>query len=220
MMAVMQALAGRHFKERIFLEFITHFGSVTLLLPLAALLALVLWRDEGWIAACTYIVPLVGCLSTMLLLKLYFISCGTGRALDITSPSGHTATSTIVFGGIAVVMASHLQPGLRRVVTAGMTLLIGLIGISRVAVGAHTWEEVVLGLLVGASALVLFMVLYERCPKRPIKLKRLVIASAAIMALAYGVPSSAEQFIKQLSGQLRTQTNDCGASPRSNGVRI
>ncbi|MGI4850222.1 MAG: phosphatase PAP2 family protein [Janthinobacterium lividum] len=192
------------------MEFITQFGSVTLLIPLAILLAGALWHYEGRRAAMTFMVPMTGCMSAMLLLKLYFISCGTGQAYGITSPSGHTASSTFVLGSVAVVVATHVRRYKAWMVLGLSTALILAIAISRVLLGAHTVEEVVAGFAVGVVTLLLFVVPYMRTVRRPIRLKVMAGAFLAVAALAYGVPSSAEQYIKMMSQHLRTETGECG----------
>jgi len=73
-------------------------------------------------------------------------------------PSGHTFGSTVVFGMFAVAALS--AGGMNSYFIAGfMVALIGLIGYSRVYVGAHYVSDVVGGWVIGAFVLLLIQLL-------------------------------------------------------------
>lgn len=72
-------------------------------------------------------------------------------------PSGHAAGSVVSYGALAFIFAGAPNPWTIGV-TAVIALLCGLIGISRVYLGAHYPSDVVGGWLVGAIGLVVIVV--------------------------------------------------------------
>jgi undecaprenyl-diphosphatase len=64
-------------------------------------------------------------------------------------PSGHAMVSTAAYGAIALVV-SRLEPGLRWPAWIGVSLLVLLIGLSRVYLGVHWPSDVIAGFAAGA----------------------------------------------------------------------
>lgn len=134
---------------------LTDFGDLAVLLPLSA--AILFWllamRSTGaaawWLAAVTLSA------GGTALLKIYFGACPAGTQL--TNPSGHTSFSTLVFGGLAFVVAEELGEGWQRIsVIATTTLFVVAIAVSRLVLGAHSLLEVGLGVLIGVAAFAAF----------------------------------------------------------------
>jgi len=129
-------------------------GAQSMILPFVATVAATLWfgeaRREAWIwtfATCSV-------LFAMLLLKLLFLPCGhLIPEWHLRSPSGHAASGFAVYGSFAVLEARLRQVQWQRVaiLTFGFLLATG-IAISRVLIGAHTPQEVLLGAGVGLAA--------------------------------------------------------------------
>ncbi len=72
-------------------------------------------------------------------------------------PSGHAASSVVIFGLIALI-AWHLLPQPYASIAVGLLVaLIVLIGISRVYLGAHYATDVLVGWLVGAVGLAIII---------------------------------------------------------------
>ena len=159
--------------------FFSAVGAQSLILPFVATVAITLWlgdaRREAWI----WLFATCSVLFTMLLLKLFFLPCGhLIPEWHLRSPSGHAASAFAIYGSFAV-----LEARLRQAPWQKMTILIlGFlfatgIAISRVVIGAHTIEEVLLGALVGLAApIVIFWKI-----KTP---TRYTLASPLLLALA------------------------------------
>lgn len=67
------------------------------------------------------------------------------------SPSGHTVSAAVVYGGLAwLLLRPRAGPIVAWMAAVG---IMALIGWSRLAVGAHTPAEVVVGALIGSAGL-------------------------------------------------------------------
>ncbi|MFT4267574.1 MAG: phosphatase PAP2 family protein [Xenophilus sp.] len=144
----------------------TWLGDSALLLPCAALAALWLLvpratRPDGWLWALCF--GATGLL--VALTKALFLGWGIGSAaLDFTGISGHTALSTC-FWPVALWLAGSRGTHRLRVGLAAAGWLLGaMIGVSRLALHAHSLSEVAAGFLLGGSASLLFLVRQRRWP--------------------------------------------------------
>ncbi len=96
-------------------------------------------------------------------------------------PSGHALFATCVFGGLAVIATSRLRRRTTRfAVWVVATLMIALIGISRVYLGVHYPTDVLAGYLVGGvwvaavaagDRLVRHRAMRRRGPREPFRSK-------------------------------------------------
>ena len=147
-------------------NFLTNFADQAVTLPLAACVFVILlalgWR-RGALAwgACV-----AGVLAVMLVLKLVTLACGAHFAwTGLVSPSGHTATAAVVYGGLFALLAR----GARRVTPvaacAGGVMALGT-GLTRLALHVHTVADVVAGAAVGVMGAVLMAHLAGPRPSR------------------------------------------------------
>lgn len=127
-------------------------GSAIYLVPLVLLAgAAVVLRDRSatravlrWWAAVAGVCLLVAAS------KIAFYGWGTGvRAWDLTCFSGHTALSLAVWPVVLMLLAPQDSPGWRATAALAGTAFAGLIGYSRIPLGAHPVSEVIAGLLLG-----------------------------------------------------------------------
>jgi membrane-associated phospholipid phosphatase len=128
---------------------ITLLGSTLLASMIAGLVALyLLWRRQlYWFGA--FVLSVYGGMILNRLLKYSFqrarprfddpVFSFTGYSF----PSGHTMTATVVYGAIAVlVFTKNKNRALRIAVVTSAALLIGLVGFSRIYLGAHYLTDV------------------------------------------------------------------------------
>ena len=82
------------------------------------------------------------------------------RLIPLAPTRGHRLLSLLLDGVIAVLVARTSLPAWLRVVAiAGLGTLIGIVGLSRVYLGAHYPSDVVGGYLVGLAGVVVFATL-------------------------------------------------------------
>jgi membrane-associated phospholipid phosphatase len=193
------------------MHIITKFGDLAVLLPLATLLAVCLWRWESKEAARGFTLALLVCLSTVLISKLVFLSCGNVFRAYLSSPSGHTATSTFVFGSIGLVMSTHAPRLIGSLALLTSAVLIAAIAVSRVSVGAHSVAEVMVALSIGAAALFTFATKYEKLHHPRINLWLLGAGLAILAGLWYGMELHAEYVIRHWANIIQSGTGICAA---------
>lgn len=77
-------------------------------------------------------------------------------------PSGHATVNAVMYGFAAVVTLRRAGPVLRPLIATGISLLIGLIALSRLYLGAHWFSDVAAGLSFGAAWVGLLGIAYIR----------------------------------------------------------
>jgi membrane-associated phospholipid phosphatase len=114
------------------------------------------------------------------------VSSENPRGLKATSfgfPSGHTQTAVATWGYIAYRFRERLW------FVIAMTVMISLIGISRVIIGAHDLQDVMGGFLIGVALLVFFIFLEPPTSKMfntlrmPSQVILIVLSSTALLLL-------------------------------------
>lgn len=154
-------------------------GAQSLILPFIAAVAVTLWLGGARREAGVWILATCSVLFTMLVLKLFFLPCGhLIPEWHLRSPSGHAASAFAVYGSFAVLEARLRQAPWQKltILISGFLFAAG-ITISRVLIGAHTTEEVLLGAFVGLAAPI-FIFWKTKTPTR------YTLASPLLLALA------------------------------------
>ena len=135
---------------------ITRFGEMGIILPLAA--ALTLWMlatTRGIRPVLRWLVPLGLAVGITTLSKIAFIGWGLGIAtIDFTGFSGHAMFSSAIYPVLGYTLAAQWSRKPRArffAMLAGYALAL-VIGWSRVYIQVHSVSEVVAGLALGASA--------------------------------------------------------------------
>jgi len=197
---------------------VTHLGSSTLLFPLSALYATLLWRRHSAPLALRWLSAAALGLGVMGALKLFGHGCGLPAFPFLpddrfVSPSGHAAFATIFYGSVGALAARGAgSPGWRTLILTGTVALVAAISISRVLVSAHSAAEVVAGLLVGGTAVALFLWSGRSLPPvrpRPPPLLLAAVALGLVGLVRVGDPSVIESGIRAAAAHLRAETGLC-----------
>ena len=173
---------------------LTDLGDADVTLPLAGAIAIVLAllrADLAW----RWVVVVGGAFGVILTLKLVFgIVLALGASLGIRSPSGHTCSSSLVYGSLALLLT-----GRARLALGLASAIAGLIGFTRLALGAHSFPEVLLGGVVGVVAVAMLgRVVRSRPPLRPAHRVVLVPVAMVAVALFYGRMAGIEGRLDKL----------------------
>jgi membrane-associated phospholipid phosphatase len=186
---------------------LTNFGDMAVLLPIAAALSIWLAFLPGWRHAAWWALAFALCLGGTAFLKVLFFVCAP--AADLRSPSGHTSLSTLVYGGIAAVFAAR-SSGWQRAMTIGAGgALVLAIAVSRVILNSHTVIETVVGLVIGAVALSVFVRSYSGGGKVEAPLRPLALGIALLVVLAHGQQLHAEEIIRAIGLYIRADGLAC-----------
>jgi membrane-associated phospholipid phosphatase len=162
------------------MQFLTDFADLAVAAPLAlcvaAWLALFGWTRGTllWLAA------FAALMLTMLALKLAVLGCAPADS-PLASPSGHTASATFVYGGIAILAVRPRLPAAALIALAFATLF----GTSRVALHVHTLADVIVGGAAGATALLAFA--HAAPPPPTLKPGRMLALCLAAAVLLHGL---------------------------------
>jgi membrane-associated phospholipid phosphatase len=190
---------------------VTRLGEALILLPAAALLALwLVWPGRSVRLAVVWMLGLGAAVGVTIASKIAFIGYGLGYApLDYTGISGHSMLAAAVYPLAAMVvlhaLAGPAAPARRLTgLSLGIALAV-LVGVSRIAIGAHSWVEVLMGLTLGAlvSAGAL---LADRLPAMRSALWVPVIVTLWLVLTPAGAPASdthglITQWALQVSGR-------------------
>ena len=184
---------------------VTNFGDQALILPLAIGIALVL-ALSGWRrGALAWTAAIGGALAVILLLKLYFFTCGhSSPEAGLGNPSGHTAAAAAVYGGFTAMIVRSIRDDRRWALVSAVAISVFLaaaIGVTRVVLDQHSTAEVVVGGTIGVGGAVAFALL-AGSPSHAVRIGRIVAAGLLVTVMLYGYRLSAEAAIKSLASGL------------------
>jgi len=145
---------------------ITELGDVAVTLPLAVTVLIFLiwrrsWRDSFyWSSALGFSLLAVTIIKLMLKIPRP-VTLYSGSEL-YSFPSGHATMSTVIYGLLAVYIASSIASRWRWFVYAIAILLIISIAFSRLYLGAHWLADVTAGLALGTAGVALISIARQR----------------------------------------------------------
>ncbi|MCV2353023.1 phosphatase PAP2 family protein [Paucibacter sp. B2R-40] len=204
-----------------FWQLLTRLGEIQILLPLALLCALWLWRQsvssqtpQQARLAGRWMLCLGAAIALTAASKLAFFGWGWGiAAWDFTGISGHAMASAAVLPLLAWCAFLGASPRLRRLGVALGFALAALIAYSRLKVGAHSPAESMAGFFVGGLASLLSLQLLPReqpCIAPPVNAPPLwlpVGLLAALLLMPVGAPKSrSHDWVIQLSLRMSGRT--------------
>jgi hypothetical protein len=183
---------------------LTDLADQAVVLPVIIAVLLLLLGVGERRAALLWVVAVGVSLGGVLLAKIGFIACGRlVPALNMESPSGHTAASAAVYGGILVLaMQSRLSAGRSQLILGALLLaLVFAIGVSRVLLHAHTVPEAALGGLIGLLAPAILILPRPLFIGSVLGERRWVLALPLLAGLAfYGMSLGVEREIHVVAG--------------------
>ncbi len=186
------------------MRFVTDFADQAVVLPVVAAIGIALLA-QGWRrGAAAWIGAAAGTFAVMLLLKLVFIACPVSvGASDLRTPSGHVAAATVVAGGLAALLLRRPRPALFVAVVAAV-----VIGISRLALGAHSTPEVAVGAGVGLAG-ALTLIGLSGSPPENLSARRTAVVALLVGLLFHGLHLPAEAHIRSTAWRISQVLGVC-----------
>jgi membrane-associated phospholipid phosphatase len=186
----------------------TWLGDSGLMLPAALFVALllVLRRDTRRAALAWCVLFGLGG-AVVMASKLAFMGWGLGSArFNFTGVSGHTAIGTSVWPVVlwlAAVLRLPAMPRMHRAAAMAGWALGAAIGVSRLALYAHSVSEVATGFVLGAAVSAAFLAFVQRrpWPARPHPVLMLVLV-APIAVLGPGTPAPTHSLLESIAMRL------------------
>lgn len=176
------------------MRYLTDFADQAVILPLVAAIAMGLLLAGGRRATLAW---LAGCGGTLLIIlagKIAFDGCGAIAPFGLHSPSGHTASAAVVYGGLAALVVPRHGNVVGIAVAAAVAALIGW---SRLALGVHTLADVLAGAGAGVPGAAVVARLAGGSARGHL---RLLLAGLAVLALFHGLHLPAEAAITRAVG--------------------
>ncbi len=145
-----------------FMYFITDFGGI-LLIGIFSVLSLILFKDK----VVNIIVLVVDIVILNNLLKLLFfrerpVGIEFYNELGYSFPSGHTMISTAFYGYMCYLICKKIDKKYHSFMYIGLSIILILIGCSRIYLGVHYFSDVVAAYLFSTLYLILFIFLTEK----------------------------------------------------------
>ena len=182
------------------MEFLTDFADQAVILPVGAAVLLGC-LGVGWVrGALAWSACVAGVLAAVLALKLVGLSCGAllgWSRVGVASPSGHTASACVVYGGLAALLAPRSRAGALAAAALALGVAV-LVGGTRLELRVHTPGEVLLGALAGLSGAAALRYLAGPPPPRAARPWLLAAAFAAMLA-CHGRRLEAEAELRRLA---------------------
>jgi undecaprenyl-diphosphatase len=167
-----------------FLIPITMLGDAVVAIPvMVTIVAWLLWH-RAWRAALASTVVFAGgkLLSTLLKLEVHRLRPGDfySGVESFSFPSGHTTTTALTFGVLAVLASHAMSRWSRSLVYAACGIIVITIAYTRVYLGAHWLTDVLGGVFFGVVLVAAFGMAIEAIPPRRIKPLGLMISAFVV----------------------------------------
>ena len=170
---------------------ITQLGYFKPMALWAGLVALaIIWQRNGK-ALVLWLVMVVCCPLSVKLLKLGF-AWPRPQLVELPPasfafPSGHTQTTLVYFGTLAILLLSGIGHRPRQLLLAGFGMITALVAASRLYLGVHWFTDIIGGLLMGGCILSL---LYGWAIKQAIprlSMAPVLVASVAAWGISFAI---------------------------------
>jgi len=176
------------------MQFVADFADAAVVLPLVLAVAAVMTGLGFRRLMLQWAVAVAAVWGAVLAGKAVWIRAASGQGMALVSPSGHTASACIVYGGLALLVLRGLaRPSLVAFVPLGITALIGY---TRVATSAHTPLEVVLGAAVGLAGLACLA--WAAGPAPRLSGWPVLATGLAVLTVTHGLQLPAEEALRRV----------------------
>lgn len=179
---------------------ITNLGGAALTLPLA--LAIALWLTTGYSLrmGASWLLLLGVAIGLVTATKIAFLGWGVGiRELDFTGVSGHAMLSTAVYP-VAFFLMLQRAPGKLRMAGVVFGLATGAaVGLSRVALDAHSPSEAVAGCVIGALTALVFVRCWWDAQPAQVSAVAVTVSLAAITIALHSVHLPTYRWLTHLA---------------------
>jgi hypothetical protein len=137
---------------------LVHLGDATLLIPVAAAIALFLALNRAWRLSLRWTVSFGAGLTLVIVSKIAFIGWGFGiEALDYKAVSGHAMLTAAVLPTMFHIILWKQRNTMRHAGVAVGFAMAALVSGLLVRFGFHSWAEAIAGSALGASISVPFL---------------------------------------------------------------
>ncbi len=181
--------------------FLTDFADLAVVLPLAVAVAAGLFATGWRRGALAWAVVVPATWFAVLIAKMTIAACGSPLLFHgLRSPSGHTASAAVVYGGLLGLLLPDAADRKLRALAAmllagGFALLFGL---SRLALHVHTRSDVAVGAAFGMAGALLLERLAGPRP-RPLRVALPLAAALMMVLLFHGQHLRAEEKIDHMA---------------------
>jgi membrane-associated phospholipid phosphatase len=187
------------------MTFITDFADQAVMLPLALAIGVALF-SQGWRrGAAAWAAAVAATFGAVLVLKLLFMACSATLGVGVHTPSGHVAAATVVAGGLTAVLLRW-----RHGVLLPAAVAAAVVGISRLALHAHSPLEVMIGAGVGLAGAWALMLL-AGAPPPGLNARRIALIAALAAVIFHGMHLPAEAHIRGAAWRLAHLFTVCQA---------
>lgn len=184
---------------------LTYFGDSMLILPTGITLALfMLWKAGSPATTLIWLITLVISGFAVSISKLLFLAWGIGSStLNFTGFSGHTTMSATLWPVMFWLISQRFSPDRRRLMIAVGYFIAIMVGISRLALHAHSVSEVISGLILGSLCSGIFLYTQRGCDMRYFTFTPLVILLILPLSLmSFGKKAPTQQLIEHIASQI------------------
>lgn len=184
---------------------LTYFGDSMLILPTGITLALfMLWKADSPTTSLIWLITLGISGLAVSISKLLFLAWGIGSStFNFTGFSGHTTMSATLWPVIFWLISQRFQPDRRRLMIAVGYFIAIMVGISRLALHAHSVSEVLSGLILGSLSSGIFLYTQRSRDMRYFTFTPLVILLILPLSLmSIGKKAPTQQLIEHLATQI------------------
>lgn len=187
------------------MHILTYFGDSMLLLPTAILIAFLLfWKNDDRRVALLWLLAF-GCAGlTVSLSKIAFLGFGIGSVrFNFTGFSGHSAMAATLWPVMLWLLGARLTSVWRKLLLVVGYLIPLVVGVSRLALNAHSVSEVITGLILGFTLSTAFLISQRSARPRGFSLAQLcLVLLLPLLLMSNGRVATTQQFLQRLSVDL------------------